>query len=148
MRKGHGTKICSFSQVTKFLRTPFLHKDTFFTQHLRMAASITHRVSFLRSFVFASLDISVLLRCRCLMSKFSEISLLLCRKIFSAFYLILHEAFSNSYGFPLMLQFNLFSPHLALYMIESWITGGVRTIGGLDIVIIVIFFKQTGTYSL
>ena len=79
-----------------------MFEDTFFTQHLQMTASITRRASFLSSFVFVSLDKSVLLRCRCLMSKFSEIALLVCRKIFSVFYLILHEAFSNSYDFPLM----------------------------------------------
>ena len=69
---------------------------------------------FLESF-FVSLDKSVLLHCRCLMSKFSEILILVCRKIFSAFYPILHETFSNSYGFPLMQEFNPFYPHLVLY---------------------------------
>ena len=52
---------------------------------------------------------------KCLMSKFSEILILVCRKIFSAFYPILHETFSNSYGFPLMQEFNPFYPHLVLY---------------------------------
>ena len=69
---------------------------------------------FLESF-FISVDKSVLLHCRCLMSKFSEILILVCRKIFSAFYPILHETFSNSYGFPLMQEFNPFYPHLVLY---------------------------------
>ena len=76
------------------------------------------------------------------MSKFSETSLLVCRKIFSAFYLILHEDFSNRYGFPLTEQFNLFSPHLVLYMItmESRIIRGVGIVrrgGGVVIVIII-----------
>ena len=90
-----------------------------------MTASITRRASFPRSFVFVLIN----LRCICLMSKFSETSLLVYRKIFSAFYLILHEDFSNRYGFPLTEQFNLFSPHLELYVItmESRITGGVGT---------------------
>ena len=42
------------------------------------------------------------LHCRCLMSEYSEILILACRKIYSAFYLILHEICSNSCGFPLM----------------------------------------------
>ena len=79
-----------------------IFKDTFFTQHLGMAASETHRVSFLRSIFFVSLDKSVLLSCTCLMLTVSEISLLVCKKIFSAIYLVLHETFSNSCGFPLM----------------------------------------------
>ena len=57
---------------------------------------------FLKALFFVSLDKSILLCCRCLISKFSEIMLLVCRKIFSTFYLILHETFSNSCGFPLM----------------------------------------------
>ena len=69
---------------------------------------------FLESF-FVSLDKSVLLHRRCLMSKFSEMLILVCRKIFSAFYLILHETFSSSYGFPLMQEFNPFYTHLVLY---------------------------------
>ena len=49
------------------------------------------------------------------MSKFSEILVLMCRKVFSAFYPVLHETFSNSYGFPVMQEFNLFYLHLVLY---------------------------------
>ena len=64
--------------------------------------------------VFVSSDKPVLLHRKCLMSKFSEMLILVCRKIFSAFYLILHETFSNSYGFPLMHEFNPFHPHLVL----------------------------------
>ena len=56
-----------------------------------------------------------MLHCRCLMSKFPEILILVCRKIFSDFYPILHETFSNSSGFPLMQEFNPFYPHLVLY---------------------------------
>ena len=37
---------------------------------------------------------------RYLMSKFSEMLILVNRKIYSAFYPILHETFPNSYGFP------------------------------------------------
>ena len=33
----------------------------------------------------------------------------------SAFYPILHESFSNSYGFALLQEFNIFYPHLVLY---------------------------------
>ena len=40
--------------------------------------------------------------------------ILVCRKIFPAFYPILYKTFSNSYGFPLMQEFNPFSPHLVL----------------------------------
>ena len=65
--------------------------------------------------VFISLDKSVLFHRRCLMSKFSEMLILVCRKIFSAFYRILHETFPNRYGFPLMQEFNPFCPHLVLY---------------------------------
>ena len=72
-----------------------------------MAASEIRTVSFLRIF-FISLDKSVLLYHRCLMLEFSEILILVCRKIFSTFYPILHETFSNNYGFPLMQEFNHF----------------------------------------
>ena len=41
--------------------------------------------------------------------------MLVCRKIFSAFYPTLHESFSNSYGFALLQEFNIFYPHLVLY---------------------------------
>ena len=64
---------------------------------------------------FDSLDKSVLLHRRYLMSKFSEILILVCRKIFSAFYPILHETFSNSYGFPLKEESNPFYPCPLLY---------------------------------
>ena len=46
------------------------------------------------SLYFFSLGKSSLLHRRCLMLKFSEILILVCRKIFSAFYPILHETFS------------------------------------------------------
>ena len=49
------------------------------------------------------------------MSKFTEMLMLVCRKIFSAFYPTLHESFSNSYGFALLQEFNIFYPHLVLY---------------------------------
>ena len=65
--------------------------------------------------VFVSLEKSVLLHRRSLMSKFSEMLILVNRKIFSAFYPILHETFSNSFVFPLMQEFNLFYPHLVGY---------------------------------
>ena len=64
---------------------------------------------------FVSLDKSILLHRRCLMSKFSEMFILVSRKILSAFYSILHETFSNSYGFSLMQEFIPFYPHLVLY---------------------------------
>ena len=94
--------------MTKFLGTPFL-QNTFRRLLLKFVQYL-----FLESF-FVSLDKSVLLHRRCLMSKFSEMLILVCRKIFSAFYPILHETFSNSYGFPLMQEFNPFYPHLVLY---------------------------------
>ena len=80
----------------------------------RQIASEIRRVSFLRIF-FVSLDKSALLHHRCLMSKFTEMLMLVCRKIFSAFYPTLHESFSNSYGFALLQEFNIFYPHLVLY---------------------------------
>ena len=49
------------------------------------------------------------------MSKFPEILILVWRKIFSAFYPILHETFSNSCGFSLISEFNTFSPHPVLH---------------------------------
>ena len=76
-------------------------KDTFFTLNLLMTATEIRRVSLLRIF-FISLDKSVLLHRRCLMSKFPEILILVCKKIFSVFYPILHETFSNSCGFALI----------------------------------------------
>ena len=69
---------------------------------------------FLESF-FVSLEKSISLNCRCLMSKFSEMFILLSRKIFSAFYPILHETFSNSYSSSLIQEFNPFYPRLVLY---------------------------------
>ena len=77
-------------------------QDNFFTLNLGMTAIEICRISFLRTFFFVSLDKSVLLHHRCLMSKFPEILILLCKKIFSVFYPILHETFSNSCGFALM----------------------------------------------
>ena len=53
-------------------------------------------------YFFVSLDKSVLLHRRCLMSKFPEILILLCRKIIFVFYPILHLTFSNSCGFALV----------------------------------------------
>ena len=65
------------------------------------------------------MDKSVLLHRRCWMSKFPEILILLCRKIFSVFCPIFHKTFSNSCGFAFILEFNLFlrisSPHVVLY---------------------------------
>ena len=49
------------------------------------------------------------------MSKFTEMLMLVCRKICSAFYPTLHESFSNSYGLALLQEFNIFYPHLVLY---------------------------------
>ena len=49
------------------------------------------------------------------MLKFTEMLMLVSRKIFSAFYPTLHESFSNSYGFALLQEFNIFYPHLLLY---------------------------------
>ena len=49
--------------------------------NLGVSATEIRRVSLLRIF-FVSLDKSVLLHCRCLMSKFPEILILVCRKIF------------------------------------------------------------------
>ena len=89
-------------------------KDTFFREYLPTTASEICTASFLRIF-FVSLDKSVLFHSRCLMLRFSEILILVCRKIFSAFCLILHETFSSSYGFPLLQEFNPFYPHLVLY---------------------------------
>ena len=95
-------------QVAKFLTTPFLKEK------LRTTASEIHTISFLRIF-FVSLDKSVLLHCRCLMWKFTEMLILVCRKVFSAFQPILHESFSNSYAFALLQKVNPFYPHLILY---------------------------------
>ena len=59
--------------------------------------------------VFVSLDKSVLLHSRCLML------ILVCRKIFCAFYLILHETFSSSCSFPYMQEFNPLYPDVVRY---------------------------------
>ena len=71
-------------------------KDTFFTVHLPTATTEIRRVSFLRNFLF-SLGKSALLHRRSLMLQFSEMLILVYRKIFSAFYPILHETFSILY---------------------------------------------------
>ena len=90
-----------------------------------MAATEIRRVSLLRIFLFVSLDKHVLLHRRCLMSKFSEILILVCRKIISAFYPILHETFPNSCGFALIEDPKLFSPHLVFIIgnifVQSWL---------------------------
>ena len=98
-----------FNDVQLNRRRNFQH---FFTEHLPATASEIRTVSFLRMFCF--LDKSVLLHCRCLMSKFTEMLILVCRKIFPACQLILHESFSNSYGFALLQEFNPFYPHFNL----------------------------------
>ena len=90
------------------LRSPFL-QNTSRRLLLKFAEYLL-----LESF-FVSLDKSVLHHRRCLMSKFTEMLILVCRKIFSAFYPILHESFSNSYGFTLLQEFNPFYPHLVFY---------------------------------
>ena len=64
-------------------------------------------------YFFVSLDKFVLFHHK--MLKFAETLILMCGKIFSAFYSVLHEPFSNSYGFPLMQEFNPFCSYLALY---------------------------------
>ena len=81
--------------MEKFSRTPFL-KNNFVRLLLKLVEFLFFEV------FFVSLDKSVLLRCRCLMFKFSKILLLRYSKIFSAFYPILHETFPNSYGFSNM----------------------------------------------
>ena len=94
--------------MAKFLRTPFLQNTC-----CRLLLKFIQYL-FLESF-FVSLDKSALLHQRCLMSKFTEMLMLVCRKIFSAFYLTLNESFSNSYGFAFLQEFNIFYPHLVLY---------------------------------
>ena len=76
---------------------------------LRTTASEIRRVSFFRTF-FVSLDKSILLHRRCLMSKFSGILVLACRKIFTAFS---NEPFSKL--FPPYVRVSLFSHHLVFY---------------------------------
>ena len=76
---------------------------------LRTTASEIRRVSFFRTF-FVSLDKSILLHRRCLMSKFSGILVLACRKIFTAFS---NEPFSKL--FPPYVSVSLFSHHLVFY---------------------------------
>ena len=51
------------------------------------------------------------------MLKFPEILILLCRKIFSVFYPIFHETFSNSCGFALIWEFNPFSRIWSLHTV-------------------------------
>ena len=78
----------------------FKDKGHIFTLNLMMATKICRTSS--QNIFFISLDKSVLLHHRCLMSKFPEILILLCKKIFSVFYPILHETFSNSCGLALI----------------------------------------------
>ena len=70
--------------------------------------------------VFVSLDKSILLHRSCVMSKFSKIFILLCRKIFSAFHPILHETFPNSYGFSLMQEYYFMIVIESLF-VQSWL---------------------------
>ena len=57
-----------------------------------MTATEIRRIFLLRTFC-VSLEKPVLLHRRCLLSKFPEMLILLCRKIFSVFYPILPETF-------------------------------------------------------
>ena len=77
---------------------------------LPMTTTKIRRAYLFRTYFLFLLDKSVLLHGRsCLMSKFPEILILLCRKIFSVFYPIFHETFSNSCGFALTQEFkNIF----------------------------------------
>ena len=59
---------------------------------ISMTESVWNKVSYVAKYK---------LHRRCFMLKFSEISMLACGKIFSAFYPILHETFSSSCGLPL-----------------------------------------------
>ena len=63
-------------------------------------------------YLFIYLGKSILLHRIGSMLKFSEILILVCRKIFFAFS---NETFSNSFGFLLMYKFSIFSPHLVFY---------------------------------
>ena len=113
--------------MTKFLRTPFLY-NTFWRLLLKLVEYL-----FLEVF-FVSLEKSLLLYCRCLISKFSEILLLSCRKIFSPFYLICMELFPIAVisllccDFPLSCDFPLisfFSSPSTLWLgnifVQSWL---------------------------
>ena len=101
--------------MANFLRIPFL----VFTEYLPSTASEIPTVSFLRIF-FVSLNKSALLQNRCLMSKFTEMLMLVCKKIFSAFNPTLLEGFSNGYGFVLLQEFNIFYLHLVLFDIKHF----------------------------
>ena len=95
-----------------------IYKETpggqIFKEHLWTTTTEICSASVLTIFLFF-FDKYVLLCCRCLMSTFSKILILVCRKIFSAFYPILDGTFPNRCDFPLIWEFNLFSPHLVLY---------------------------------
>ena len=80
----------------------FKEKGHLLTLNLGMTATKISRISLLRTFFFICLDKFVLLHRKCLMSKFPETLILLCRKIFSVFYPIFHETFCNSCGFALI----------------------------------------------
>ena len=88
--------------------------DTFFAEYLPTTASDIRTIYFLRIF-FCFFRIICFFHCRCFILKCSEILMLVCRKIFSAFCPILQETFSNSYSLPLLRKFNPFCPHLVLY---------------------------------
>ena len=87
-----------------------IFKDTFFSFYRALVAD---QYLFLESY-FVSLDKSASLHLRRLMSKFTEMSTLVCRKYFVLF-ILLYMSFSNSYGFALLQEFNIFYPHLILY---------------------------------
>ena len=90
------------------LRTPFLQNTS------RQLVLKFVWYLFLQSF-FISWDKSIFLHRRRLMSKISEILILVYRKIYPDVYSILHETFSNSCRFPFVQEFNPFYPHLVLY---------------------------------
>ena len=77
-------------------------KDTFFTLNLWMTATEICRISLLRTFfLFFGINLFCSIT-NVLCWNFLKFLILLCRKIFSVFYPILHKTFSNSSGFALI----------------------------------------------
>ena len=90
-----------------------IFKATSFTENFPTTASEIFTVSFLRIFFCFFWEIFFTTSQMFNVEIFWNFDTV-CRKIFSAFYLILLETFSNSYGFPLMQEFNPVYPHLVL----------------------------------
>ena len=80
----------------------FKDKGHLFTLNLLMTTKFVKYLFLEHLFLFLSINLFCSIADLCLISKFREILILLCRKIFFIFYPIFHKTFSDSYGFAII----------------------------------------------